>query len=180
MIRLMAWACSLSSVISSLSSSETWCTALMLCSEFWTMDAPASALALVSAEALEAAPAFLATSCTVAFISFMAVAASPRRWEVSCAPRSDCSIWAESWVEAELTTCETCSSCEAAWSMASVLARASAPAASAWRMASVAFSDCSRAFSDSRRACSICSLSAWTISTMAAYTPRLALPSSTL
>ena len=73
------------------------------------------------AEAEEALPAFLATSWTVEFISFMAVAASERRWADSAAPRSDCSIWAESSLEAEETTVPTCSSLSAAASMASAL-----------------------------------------------------------
>jgi len=47
--------------------------------------------------------ALLATSMTVAFISSMAVAASPVRLRCSSEPRLDCSIWAESSSEAEAT-----------------------------------------------------------------------------
>ena len=44
--------------------------------------------------------ALRATSCTVAFISFMAVAASARRWADWAAIWSDCEICDASWLEA--------------------------------------------------------------------------------
>ena len=53
----------------------------MLRTAFATTCAPASAFSLVSAEAVEAEPAFLATSWTVAFISFMAVEVITAHWD---------------------------------------------------------------------------------------------------
>lgn len=165
MIRVMSCECSLSCVISSLRSSETLWTDWMRCSERSTTRAPASALLLVSAEAVEAAEALRATSWTEVFIWFMAAAASVRRCAASAAPLSDCSICAESSMEEEDTTPPTFSSLSASFIMASVLVFASRLASSAFSMAACATLDCSLAFFDSAWARSICPLSAATIST---------------
>ena len=79
MMRLMAWACSLSVPMSSLSACETVFTRSMLSRACCTIFSPCSALARVWSDMPEAEDALLATSRTVAFIWFMAVAASPSR-----------------------------------------------------------------------------------------------------
>lgn len=89
---------------------------------------------LVSPEAEDAEEALRATSCTVAFISFMAAAASERRWALSAALRSDCSILAESSAEAGgKHVAHFFQPGFAMLSRARVLAWASCPATSAFR-----------------------------------------------
>ena len=73
----------------------------MHCSEFSTTCSPSSAFCRVSEETRCVSEAFRATSRTVAFISFMAVAASVRRWAASDECLSDCSILEESELNAE-------------------------------------------------------------------------------
>ncbi len=170
-IRLMAWAFSVSFPISPLSARGVSCTVRMPATTSCTACAPCSALSRVAEDTSEAAPAFLATSSTVEFISSMAVAVSVTRAACSAAPCSDSSICEESSVDAEETMPATSSRRTAAFSMPSRLACASLLASSACRRASCARLDSSCARSDSLCAFSIFFFRLSTMVRISAYTP---------
>ena len=97
-IWLISCVCRVSCIISSLSARE-WVYALsILVKASLTTASPCSALLLVSADALDATKALWATSWTVEFISFMAVADSPIFPATSMVYLLDCSICADSSV----------------------------------------------------------------------------------
>ena len=96
---------------------ETFCTSPMLCNACRTMEAPLSALVLVSSDVAAAAAALRATSSRLTFIWLMAAADSSSCRADSEAARSDISTSSASCADAEEKTPATPSSFSAAASM---------------------------------------------------------------
>ena len=158
--------------MSRFSSMDCCCTCEISRTTLFTMSAPASALLRAFSDEPAAVPALRATSMTEAFISSMEVAVSATRLDCSSAPRSDCSIWAESSSEAEETTSTTPSSFWAAWIMPSRLAfSARLRASSASAMACTASRSLASASTDFSSASAILPLRVATMACMAWYTP---------